>query len=95
MQNPLFLAFKCISDDRNHQLNKGVKMLGLKWLNVAFSSNLCLKTRIQEKTSWLKAFFIDYNNSWQHISITKPLYKYKKKKNGVKKTIKLFYNKWL
>lgn len=27
----------------------------------------------------VKSFFIGYNNSWQHISITKPLYKYKKK----------------
>jgi hypothetical protein len=46
----------------------------------------------QDRISWLKAFsfFIGYNiNSWQHISITKPLYKKKKKEFGVKKTIKI------
>lgn len=34
-------------------------------------------------------FFIGYNNSWQHIHITKPLYKYKKKVWCEKKTIKI------
>lgn len=44
-------------------------MLIIRWIKSVWSKN-----------SWLKAFFfIGYKNSWQHIRITKPLYKYKNK----------------